>query len=239
MPPRQITSYFQKLPAAAAATATASAGAATAGARAASTSVSPVSKGKSTAVTQIPPETDADDAAERPAKRAKVGGAGLAQATGGSHTLSSTAGARAATRDQLREKLAANAKRAELLKTEVETMGEDWLLALQDELTKPYFLTVRLCVEPAWLGLSSVLRLRVGTTPVGSRHSSAKGMLKVQLKEFITAQQASKKVFPPADDVYSWSRLCPLKDVRVVIIGQDPYHVSAASVVSCLSKGCC
>jgi uracil DNA glycosylase len=27
-------------------------------------------------------------------------------------------------------------------------------------------------------------------------------------------------------DVYSWSRLCALKDIRVVIVGQDPYHVS-------------
>ncbi|OWZ61269.1 uracil-DNA glycosylase [Cryptococcus neoformans] len=46
----------------------------------------------------------------------------------------------------------------------------------------------------------------------------------VKLKKFVTAEQQSKKVFPPAGDIYSWSRFCPLKDVRVVIIGQDPYH---------------
>lgn len=31
-----------------------------------------------------------------------------------------------------------------LLELELETMEEEWLLALQDELTKPYFLTVSL-----------------------------------------------------------------------------------------------
>lgn len=32
---------------------------------------------------------------------------------------------------------------AELLRLEVDTMEEEWLVALQDELTKPYFLNVR------------------------------------------------------------------------------------------------
>lgn len=31
-------------------------------------------------------------------------------------------------------------------------------------------------------------------------------------------------VFPPADDVFNAYSLTPLKDVKVVIIGQDPYH---------------
>lgn len=31
-------------------------------------------------------------------------------------------------------------------------------------------------------------------------------------------------VFPPADDVFNAYLLTPLKDVKVVIIGQDPYH---------------
>ncbi|ODN99426.1 uracil-DNA glycosylase [Cryptococcus wingfieldii CBS 7118] len=54
----------------------------------------------------------------------------------------------------------------------------------------------------------------------------------LKLKEFVTTEQRTKKVFPPGmsrdeytrQDIYSWSTLCPLKDVRVVIIGQDPYH---------------
>jgi uracil-DNA glycosylase len=31
-------------------------------------------------------------------------------------------------------------------------------------------------------------------------------------------------VFPPAHDIYSWSRHTPVHRVRVVGIGQDPYH---------------
>lgn len=36
-----------------------------------------------------------------------------------------------------------------LLELELDTLGEDWLLALQEELTKPYFLKVGPSVEAA------------------------------------------------------------------------------------------
>ncbi len=32
------------------------------------------------------------------------------------------------------------------------------------------------------------------------------------------------EVYPPVEDVFSALNLCPLDDVRVVIVGQDPYH---------------
>ncbi|KAK9473375.1 uracil-DNA glycosylase-like protein [Dipodascopsis tothii] len=45
------------------------------------------------------------------------------------------------------------------------------------------------------------------------------------LKRFLAEEQARNQViFPPPGDVYSWSRLTPLDAVRVVILGQDPYH---------------
>lgn len=44
----------------------------------------------------------------------------------------------------------------------------------------------------------------------------------LNLKKFIQSQKA--QIFPPPEDIYSWSRLCPLDKVRVVILGQDPYH---------------
>ncbi|KAF2666508.1 uracil-DNA glycosylase [Microthyrium microscopicum] len=47
----------------------------------------------------------------------------------------------------------------------------------------------------------------------------------LDLKRFLKKEVLSgKKVFPPSADVYSWSRLTPLDKVKVVIIGQDPYH---------------
>lgn len=46
----------------------------------------------------------------------------------------------------------------------------------------------------------------------------------LELKQFVQREQASNTVFPPPGDIYSWSRLTPFDKVKVVIIGQDPYH---------------
>ncbi|KAG9034380.1 uracil DNA glycosylase [Tulasnella sp. JGI-2019a] len=46
----------------------------------------------------------------------------------------------------------------------------------------------------------------------------------VKLKTFIQSEYKSQTVYPVAKDVYSWSRLTKLEAVKVVIIGQDPYH---------------
>ena len=64
-----------------------------------------------------------------------------------------------------------------------------------------------------------------------------------QIKNFLIAETRQKRViYPPskpqhcdsriivftgrplAKDIYSWSRLTPLADVKVIIVGQDPYH---------------
>lgn len=45
------------------------------------------------------------------------------------------------------------------------------------------------------------------------------------LDNFITAERAAGKVvYPKQDDVFQAFSLTPLKDVKVVILGQDPYH---------------
>ncbi|KAF9922663.1 hypothetical protein FBU30_007228 [Linnemannia zychae] len=47
----------------------------------------------------------------------------------------------------------------------------------------------------------------------------------IELKKFLKQEDESKQqVFPPKNDIYSWSRFTPLPTVRVVILGQDPYH---------------
>ncbi|KAJ2629292.1 uracil DNA glycosylase [Coemansia sp. RSA 1290] len=46
-----------------------------------------------------------------------------------------------------------------------------------------------------------------------------------QLKKFLAQEhKAGKQIFPLAQDVYSWSRFAPFGRVKVVILGQDPYH---------------
>lgn len=44
------------------------------------------------------------------------------------------------------------------------------------------------------------------------------------LNEFLNKQLKSKTVFPPTDQVYAAFKKTPLKNVKVVILGQDPYH---------------
>ncbi|GGP79525.1 uracil-DNA glycosylase [Shewanella ulleungensis] len=48
-----------------------------------------------------------------------------------------------------------------------------------------------------------------------------------QLQQFIVAQRAQGKViYPPDDEVFTAFDLTPLNEVRVVVLGQDPYHGS-------------
>ncbi|VDD76547.1 unnamed protein product [Mesocestoides corti] len=45
-----------------------------------------------------------------------------------------------------------------------------------------------------------------------------------KLAMFIEHERSETTVYPPEDQVFSWSRLTPPGKVRVVILGQDPYH---------------
>ncbi|ODQ81093.1 hypothetical protein BABINDRAFT_29465, partial [Babjeviella inositovora NRRL Y-12698] len=47
----------------------------------------------------------------------------------------------------------------------------------------------------------------------------------INLKKFLLQQSKFKKeVFPPENEIYSWSHLTPFPKLRVLVIGQDPYH---------------
>lgn len=45
-----------------------------------------------------------------------------------------------------------------------------------------------------------------------------------QLYRFIGEERKKYKIYPPGDDVFNALRYTPYERVRVVIIGQDPYH---------------
>lgn len=64
----------------------------------------------------------------------------------------------ATSREELKRNLAGKAK-ADLLEMELDTLGEDWLMALQEELTKPYFLTVSPDLFPVRFELEERRRL--------------------------------------------------------------------------------
>ncbi|KAH9447989.1 hypothetical protein MJO28_011541 [Puccinia striiformis f. sp. tritici] len=49
----------------------------------------------------------------------------------------------------------------------------------------------------------------------------------LDLKRFLISQglnQPRNDIFPTSKNIYNWSRVTPLDKIRVVIIGQDPYH---------------
>ena len=45
-----------------------------------------------------------------------------------------------------------------------------------------------------------------------------------ELYEFVKEEYQTKRVYPPADDIFNALHLTALKDVKVLVLGQDPYH---------------
>lgn len=55
------------------------------------------------------------------------------------------------------------------------------------------------------------------------------------LYEFVKNEYNTKQVFPPSDDIFNAFHLTPLNKVKVVIIGQDPYHEPGQAHGLCFS----
>ncbi len=62
----------------------------------------------------------------------------------------------------------------------------------------------------------------------------------LQLREFLKSEYRSRVIFPPMEDIYAALRATPLCGVRVVILGQDPYHEpgQAHGLSFSVKKGC-
>lgn len=45
-----------------------------------------------------------------------------------------------------------------------------------------------------------------------------------ELQAFVDAERARHQVYPPPDEVFAALHLTPFSDVKVLILGQDPYH---------------
>jgi len=46
----------------------------------------------------------------------------------------------------------------------------------------------------------------------------------VKLTEFVKTEYRTQQIFPPGKEIFNAFDLCPFDQVKVVIIGQDPYH---------------
>ncbi len=56
-----------------------------------------------------------------------------------------------------------------------------------------------------------------------------------KLLAFVTEQRQSHRVFPPENDVFAAFRLTPYPDVKVLLLGQDPYHDDGQAHGLCFS----
>ena len=57
-----------------------------------------------------------------------------------------------------------------------------------------------------------------------------------ELRSFLVAEvEAGRRFYPPADRVFNALSLTPFDDVRVVILGQDPYHGAGQAMGLCFS----
>lgn len=56
-----------------------------------------------------------------------------------------------------------------------------------------------------------------------------------ELYNFIREEYSQRAVYPPSDEIFSALHLTPLKDVKVVILGQDPYHEPGQAHGLCFS----
>ncbi|KAK7110420.1 hypothetical protein V1264_014300 [Littorina saxatilis] len=45
-----------------------------------------------------------------------------------------------------------------------------------------------------------------------------------ELSAFVEEERKKGKVYPPPHQVFTWTQMCSINDVKVVILGQDPYH---------------
>ncbi|OXB62154.1 hypothetical protein ASZ78_015336 [Callipepla squamata] len=46
----------------------------------------------------------------------------------------------------------------------------------------------------------------------------------VELMAFVAEERKRHTVYPPPEHVFTWTQMCDIRDVKVVILGQDPYH---------------
>ncbi|KAI1900996.1 hypothetical protein AGOR_G00055590 [Albula goreensis] len=74
-------------------------------------------------------------------------------------------------------------------------------------------------------------RLAVHNAPDGFGESWRKGLNAEfgkpyfkRLMEFVSTERKHHTIYPPAHQVFTWTQMCAIKDVKVVILGQDPYH---------------
>uniref|UniRef100_UPI00398F3978 uracil-DNA glycosylase n=1 Tax=Pristiophorus japonicus TaxID=55135 RepID=UPI00398F3978 len=78
---------------------------------------------------------------------------------------------------------------------------------------------------------AALQRLAARNVPQGFGESWRKELLPefrkpyfIQLMGFVALERKRCTVYPPPHQVFMWTEICNIRDVKVVILGQDPYH---------------
>ena len=56
-----------------------------------------------------------------------------------------------------------------------------------------------------------------------------------ELTDFVRSEYMSRRIFPPASKIFAAFDSCPFDNVKVVILGQDPYHGERQANGMCFS----
>jgi uracil-DNA glycosylase len=59
----------------------------------------------------------------------------------------------------------------------------------------------------------------------------------IALREFVRTEYAAQRVYPPATQIFRAFDDCPFDSVKVVILGQDPYHGAGQANGLCFAVG--
>uniref|UniRef100_A0A3P9H5N9 Uracil-DNA glycosylase n=1 Tax=Oryzias latipes TaxID=8090 RepID=A0A3P9H5N9_ORYLA len=113
------------------------------------------------------------------------------------------------------DKIARNKKAAlEKLASGLTPQGfsESWRGELLSEFSKPYFKDVReprVCLHCGFCCSAALIDCFLCVP---------------QLTKFVSDERKRGTVYPPAEQIFTWTQMCDIRDVKVVILGQDPYH---------------
>ncbi|KAG7274710.1 hypothetical protein CRUP_021151 [Coryphaenoides rupestris] len=74
-------------------------------------------------------------------------------------------------------------------------------------------------------------KLKANQVPAGFGDAWSRGLASEfgkpyfkQLMTFVADERRRHTVYPPAEHVFTWTQMCDIQDVKVVVLGQDPYH---------------
>nr|XP_020025570.1 uracil-DNA glycosylase [Castor canadensis] len=89
---------------------------------------------------------------------------------------------------------------------------------------------------------AALLRLAARNVPVGFGESWKKQLSGefgkpyfIKLMGFVAEERKHYTVYPPPHQVFTWTQMCDIRDVKVVVLGQDPYHGPSQAHGLCFS----